>query len=84
MLKYFSNGGKHIFFRSATEPRGINWWVSRKRGRQLNAAGKAFNRQSIEHADQVEHVFGVIKWGYRQVRYKGLEKNAAQVFSLMA
>ena len=30
--------------------------------------------------------FGVIKhlWGYRKVRYRGLEKNAAQVFALFA
>ena len=31
-----------------------------------------------------EHAFLVVKhrWGYRKVRYKGLLKNAAQVFSL--
>jgi IS5 family transposase len=34
----------------------------------------------------VEHLFGVIKklWNYRKVRYKGLGKNAAQVFGLVA
>ena len=34
----------------------------------------------------VEHTFGVIKnlWGYRKVRYKGLAKNAGQVFTMFA
>ena len=33
-----------------------------------------------------EHPFGVIKhlWGYSKVRYRGLAKNAAQVFTLFA
>ena len=70
------------------ERRGITWRISRKakRGRRLNAADKAFNRKSNRTRAQVEHVFGVIKhlWVYRQVRYKGLAKNEAQVFSLMA
>ena len=62
--------------------------VSRRsnRGRKLNAADKAFNRKSNRIRSRVEHVFGVIKnlWGYRKVRYKGLEKNRAQVLSLLA
>ena len=35
---------------------------------------------------RVEHIFGVIKnlWGYRKVRYKGIHKNATQVFTLLA
>jgi hypothetical protein len=35
---------------------------------------------------KVEHVFRVLKcqFGYRKVRYRGLAKNAAQVFSLLA
>lgn len=33
-----------------------------------------------------EHAFSVVKhlWGYTKVRYKGLEKNATQVFALFA
>ena len=33
-----------------------------------------------------EHVFRVLKcqFGYRKVRYRGLAKNAAQLFSLLA
>ena len=35
---------------------------------------------------KVEHVFRVMKcqFGYRKVRYRGIAKNAAQVFSLLA
>ncbi len=35
---------------------------------------------------KVEHVFRVLKcqFGYRKVRYRGIEKNGAQVFSLLA
>jgi hypothetical protein len=35
---------------------------------------------------KVEHVFRVVKcqFGYRKVRYRGLTKNGAQVFSLLA
>ncbi|WOV91578.1 MAG: IS5 family transposase [Candidatus Zeuxoniibacter abyssi] len=74
--------------REAAERSGKTWRVSRRsnRGRKLNAADKAFNRKSNRIRSRVEHVFGVIKnlWGYRKVRYKGLEKNRAQVLSLLA
>ena len=35
---------------------------------------------------RIEHCFRVIKcqFGYKKVRYKGLEKNRVQVFSLLA
>lgn len=70
------------------EEGGGTWRVNRKakRGKKLNAADKAFNRKSNRTRAKVEHAFGVVKhlWGYRKVRYKGLEKNAAQVFTLFA
>ena len=54
------------------------------RGKRLNCADKSFNRESNRTRSRVEHTFGEIKhlWGYRKVRYRGLEKNAAQVFAL--
>ena len=74
--------------REAAERSGKTWRVSRRsnRGRKLNAADKAFNRKSNRIRSRVEHVFGSDKdlWGYRKVRYKGLEKNRAQVLSLLA
>lgn len=70
------------------EEAGVTWRVSRKanRGRKLNAADQAFNRKSNRTRARVEHAFGVVKhlWGYRKVRYRGLTKNAAQVFALFA
>ncbi len=57
-----------------------------KRGKKLNCADRSFNKKSNRTRARVEHVFGIVKnlWGYRKVRYRGLEKNAAQVFTLMA
>jgi len=73
--------------REAAESRGIDWRVNRKgrNGRKMNCADRSFNRKSNRIRARVEHVFGVIKhlWGYRKVRYRGLAKNAAQVFSLV-
>ena len=44
------------------------------------------NRQQSRVRARVEHLFRIIKcqFGYRQVRYRGLEKNRIQVMSLMA
>ena len=74
--------------RQAALARGIDWRVSRKasRGKRLNCADRSFNRKSNRTRSRVEHAFGVVKhlWGYRKVRYRGLEKNGAQVFTLFA
>ena len=70
------------------EAAGIERRVSRKarRGKKLNAADQAFNRNSNRTRAVGEHAFGVVKhlWGYTKVRYKDLEKNATQVFTLFA
>ncbi len=70
------------------EDNGTCWRVNRKaqRNRKLNAADMAFNRKNNRTRARVEHAFGVVKhlWGYRKVRYKGIARNAAQVFSLFA
>jgi IS5 family transposase len=66
----------------------VTWRINRKakRGKKLNAADRAFNRKSNRTRARVEHAFGVVKnlWGYRKVRYKGIAKNATQVFTLFA
>lgn len=73
---------------AAMESSGVCWRVNRKgtRNRKLNCADRAFNRKSYRTRARVEHLFGVIKhlWGYRKVRYKGIAKNAGQVFRLVA
>jgi IS5 family transposase len=67
---------------------GICWAVKdkRKRGRDLSASQKKRNRKHGAVRAKVEHVFRVIKcqFAYRKVRYRGLAKNEAQLFSLMA
>lgn len=67
---------------------GVEWRVLRKaqRGRKLTGADRSFNRKSNRTRARVAHPFGLIKhlWGYRKVRYRGLAKNAAQVFTLFA
>src|SRR3954468_2901918 len=62
---------------------------SSKKGNQwhgLTVRQRARNRRFGSARAKVEHVFRVIKcqFGYRKVRYRGLAKNAAHVFSLLA
>jgi len=66
---------------------GVFWGVSLKASRQhpLTNANKRFNHKMSSIRARVEHVFRVVKrqFGYTKVRYKGIAKNAAQVFSLI-
>ena len=66
----------------------MEWRVLRKatRKRKLNCADQSFNKKSNRTWARVEHIFEVIKplWGYRRTRYRGLGKNAAQVYTLAA
>jgi len=57
----------------------------RKPKKQLSASQKKRNRKNSSVRARVEHCFRVIKcqFGYRKVRYKGLEKNRTQVFMLL-
>jgi IS5 family transposase len=70
------------------EVQGIEWHIDRKGspGHPLTPADREWNHEQHKTRAKGEHIFLVIKhlWGYRKVRYKGLFKNAAQVFSLFA
>ena len=70
------------------ESRGVDWCVNRKGGpgKRLTARERARNRRLSRVRAVGEHAFCVVKhlWGYRKVRYKGLTKNACQVFSMFA
>ncbi len=70
------------------ESRGVDWCVNKKAGpgKRLTARERARNRRLSRVRAVGEHAFCVVKhlWGYRKVRYKGLMKNACQVFSLFA
>jgi len=72
----------------AAEAAGVTWAVKEKAkpGRELTARQRTRNRRFGKIRAKVEHVFRVMKcqFGYRKVRYRGIEKNGAQVFSLLA
>jgi len=72
----------------AARANGIYWAVKDKRKpkRFLSVSQKKRNKKHGRVRAKVEHVFRVIKcqFGYRKVRYKGLDKNSAQIFTLMA
>jgi len=67
---------------------GVYWGVLEKckRGTTLSSTQKKRNRKHASIRSKVEHVFRIIKcqFGYTKTRYRGLEKNTVQVFSLMA
>jgi len=67
---------------------GVLWAVKEKAkpGQKLSAWHRAKNRRFGKVRAKVEHVFRVLKcqFGYRRVRYRGIRKNGAQVFSLLA
>lgn len=72
----------------AARKAGVYWAAKEKPkpGRHLSSSQKKRNRKHGAIRARVEHVFRVIKcqFGYRKVRYRGLAKNSAQLFSLLA
>jgi len=66
---------------------GMTWNVNDKRKpkKNLSSSQKKRNRKLSQVRARVEHCFRVIKcqFGYRKARYKGLDKNRVQVFSLL-
>ena len=72
----------------AAEDAGVLWAVKEKAkpGRALTQRQRARNRRFGKVRAKVEHVFRVVKcqFGYRKVRYRGIAKNGAQVFALLA
>ena len=82
--KGYANGEKKRLAQQA----GVLWAVKEKaqRGKQLSAAQNKRNRRFGKVRAKVEHVFRVLKcqFGYRKVRYRGIAKNGAQVFALLA
>ncbi len=72
----------------AAKTAGVLWAVKPKAqaGQPLTRAQRRFNKTHGRVRAKVEHVFRVLKcpFGYRKVRYRGIVKNGAQVFSLLA
>src|SRR3954471_9381259 len=81
--KGYANGAK----KRAAEAAGVLWAVKEKAkpGGRLTARQRARNHRFGKVRAKVEHVFRVVKcqFGYRKVRYRGIAKNGAQVFSLL-
>jgi IS5 family transposase len=74
--------------RKEYEAKQVKWCVNRKacRHNQLTSEDVEYNHRQSQVRAKGEHAFLVVKhlWHYTKVRYKGLFKNAAQVFSLFA
>jgi IS5 family transposase len=72
----------------AARAAGVCWAVKeqRKPGRQLSSSQKKRNKRHGTVSAKVEHLFRVMKcqFGYRCVRYRGIAKNGAQEFALLA
>jgi IS5 family transposase len=82
--KAYADANKQSRFEEA----GVEWRVNRKGSnrRKLNIADRSFNRKNNRTRARGEHAFRIVKdlWGYSKVRYRGIEKNAAQMFTLFA
>jgi IS5 family transposase len=74
--------------KQAARRAGVYWAVKEKpkARRRLSSSQLKRNRRHGAIRAKVEHVFRVLKcqFGYRKVRYRGIEKNGAQVFALLA
>jgi len=82
--KGYANDRKKALARAAS----VLWAVKEKArpGQPLTAAQRDQNRTHGSVRAKVEHVFRVMKcqFGYRKVRYRGIAKNGAHVFTLLA
>lgn len=80
-------GYVHNKLKRAARQAGVLWGVALKARpkERLGGGQKRRNSKIASVRSRVEHVFRVLKrqFGYTKVRYRGLEKNAAQVFMLI-
>lgn len=76
------------FHRQCAKQAGIRYRMNRRgtKTRPLSEHQKAINRIRSRTRARGEHAFNVVKrlWGYSKVRYRGLAKNTARLFSLFA
>jgi IS5 family transposase len=74
--------------RQAAEARGIRYRVNRRgtHQRPLTAYQREINRLRSKRRARGEHAFHVVKrlWGFAKVRYRGLAKNTARLFTAFA
>ena len=79
--------------REENRDKAVSWHIAIKRG-QLKAMAEGPIKELTKQAERLkaqvrsraEHPFHVIKnlFGYRKVRYRGIEKNTAQLYTLFA
>jgi IS5 family transposase len=74
--------------RQAARSRGIRYRVNRRgnHGHKLSRNERTINRIRSATRARAEHVFHVIKnlWGFTKVRYRGLAKNTARLYTMFA
>ncbi len=74
--------------KTAARQAGVYWAVMEKAKpkKKLSTSQHKRNKKQAAVRSKVEHIFRIIKcqFGYRKTRYRGLQKNADQMFSLMA
>ena len=77
-----------VLHRQAARERGVRYRVNRRPqpGYPLTATQKRLNRRRSATRARGEHAFHVVKhlWGFTKVRYRGLAKNTARLFSCFA
>ena len=85
------HGGRGYFSHDAKarlKKRGVHSRLQKRAaaGHPLTEAEKKRNRRWSKARAFVEHPFHVVKrlWGFTKVRYRGLKKNTARVFALLA
>jgi transposase, IS5 family len=74
--------------RHAARERGVRYRVNRRPHptRALSEYDRRLNRQRSATRARCEHAFHVVKrlWGFTKVRYRGLAKNTARLFTAFA
>lgn len=76
------------FHRECAKQAGVRYRVNRRgtSHKPLSEHHKAINRSRSKARARGEHAFRVVKrlWGFRKVRYRGIEKNTARLFTAFA
>jgi IS5 family transposase len=73
--------------RQAALAKGIRYRINRRSPRRpLTTYQRYINRRRSAARARVEHVFHVVKrlWGFSKVRYRGLPKNTARLYTAFA
>jgi IS5 family transposase len=74
--------------RRSAQALGIRYRVNRRgnHGRPLNSYDRYLNRLRSKARARCEHAFHVVKrlWGFSKVRYRGLAKNTARLYTAFA